>query len=90
MNDYYQEEYISVYDLLDWAKEKNFNAEHVAAQDILNILREQEIDLYRHYEGIKPRLTIEEQSLNDILSDIVANSGYGPKVLGPFDDDIPF
>jgi hypothetical protein len=83
----YQEEFISLYDLL-----KHTNAESIinATYQIHSILKEEkkQVKIYQYHAGIKPRLTLQEKPLNDYLLKINQNQGY--KNQGLDFNDIPF
>lgn len=85
-----QEEYISIYDLIEWAKTKHYKSIVAATFDIFTILQEQNqtVEVYQRYTGIKERITKKNQTLNKIVLDINKNQGY--QTDDGFDDTIPF
>ena len=79
-------DYISLYDLIEWAKsETNFNYTDTA-NDILRIIGDRYISLYREYGGLKPCIEADKQSFKRALQFMAKNNGYEEI----FDDDIPF
>ena len=83
-------EFISLYDLIEWAKSKHYGNFINATHDIFTILREEnkEVNSYKYYTGIKPRTTKTNKKLSDYL--LVLNKNHGYKIDDDFDDDIPF
>lgn len=65
-------DYISLYDLIEWAKSYNNNNLDNAITDLINIIQEQKIDLktYIIHDGIKPRISVNNASLLTCLKDI--------------------
>ena len=79
-------DYISLYDLIEWAKnETGFNYTDTA-NDILRIIGDRYISLYREYGGLKPCIETDKQSFKNALQFMAKNNGYEEI----FDDDIPF
>ena len=79
-------DYISLYDLIEWAKnETGFNYTDTA-NDILRIIGDRYISLYREYGGLKPCIETDKQSFKNALQFVAKNNGYEEI----FDDDIPF
>ncbi|WP_233112794.1 hypothetical protein [Aggregatibacter actinomycetemcomitans] len=70
-------DYISLYDFIEWAKNAG-NHENLSdtASDILRILGEQNIALYREYGGLKPRIEKDKQSLKKALEFVEINNDY--------------
>ena len=83
-------EFISLYDLIEWAKSKHYGNFINATHDIFTILREEnkEVNSYKYYTEIKPRTTKTNKKLSDYL--LVLNKNHGYKIDDDFDDDIPF
>ena len=79
-------DYISLYDLIERAKnETGFNYTDTA-NDILRIIGDRYISLYREYGGLKPCIETDKQSFKNALQFVAKNNGYEEI----FDDDIPF
>ena len=74
-------EYISLYELIEWAKNAG-NHENLSdtASDILRILGEQNIALYREYGGLKPCIEKDKQSLKKALEFVKINNDYFDKL----------
>lgn len=87
-----QEEFVSLFDLLQYVQ--HIHSENItnATYDILTILQEEDkkLDVYKFHSGIKPRITLQEKPLNDYLLKINRNQGYKTQGLDSFNDDIPF
>lgn len=77
-------DYISLYDLLEWAK-PNYDNLSATATDLLRLLNGQNIQLYRHYTGIKKSIDKDNQKLAEILKSVKAYNSYEEP-----DFDIPF
>lgn len=83
-----QNDYISLYDLIEWAKiAGNHNDYSDAANDLLRIMGDQTLQLYKAYGGLKPSIDKDKRSLKQALEFIKANNGYE---FSFSDDDIPF
>lgn len=80
------QEYISLYDLLEWANTKYYGNLTNTTYEILALLREnnQTLPIYQHHKGIKPRITKLDNTLNEYLKAINENGQYGDPT------DIPF
>lgn len=83
-------DYVSLYDLLEWAN-PNYSNLSDTAEDLLRLLQGKNIQLYRHYTGIKKSIDKDDQQIAEMLKFIEVNNGYKKKE-NPFDDDfdIPF
>ncbi|TYA25546.1 hypothetical protein FXE05_03850 [Aggregatibacter actinomycetemcomitans] len=78
-------DYISLYDFIEWAKIAG-NHENLTdtVNDILRILGEQNVVLYREYGGLKPCIEKDKQSLKKALQFVAINNDYSGS------DEIPF
>ena len=78
-----QEEFISLYDLLEWAKNSYSDDLAATTYDLISILDENSLsaDVYKYFDGIKPRTVKAEKTLRAYLLDI--NDKYGYDML-PF------
>ncbi|WP_257616511.1 hypothetical protein [Rodentibacter ratti] len=86
MTSQHKGDYISLYDFIEWAKEAGHHGNlSDTANDILRILGEQHIALYREYGGLKPCIEKDKQSLKKALQFVATNNRYDD-----FDDTIPF
>ncbi|GAB1656961.1 hypothetical protein HW40_02730 [Mannheimia haemolytica] len=84
-------EYISLYDLLEWANTKYYGNLTNTTYEFLALLQENNktLPIYKYHKGIKDRLTKQEKSLNDYLKEINAHHGYKIN-KNIFDSEIPF
>ncbi|MGX2969169.1 hypothetical protein ACWIVY_02510 [Ursidibacter sp. B-7004-1] len=82
-------DYISLYDLLEWAKPEYSNLSDTA-KDLMRLLNGANIQLYRHYTGIKKSIDKDEQKILDMLIFVEQNNGYEKAEPFNFDEDIPF
>ena len=84
-------EFISLYDLIEWAKTKNSRSLINATYDIFTILKEECSDAfaYEYLAGIKLRTIKTDKKLSDYVLALNLNKGY-KKTVDNFDDDIPF
>ncbi|OOF64706.1 hypothetical protein [Rodentibacter sp. Ppn85] len=78
-----QDEFVSIFDLLKFVNSQNIIN---ATYQIISILEEtgKNVCVYERHNGIKPRLTIQKESLRDYLFSINKNQGY------KIDEEIPF
>ncbi|WGE91809.1 hypothetical protein [Actinobacillus genomosp. 1] len=83
-----RDEYISLYDLLEWANSKYYGNLTNTTYEFLALLKEnnQTVPIYQYHKGIKDRLTKLGESLNQYLKDINSNHGYKNNLY----DDTPF
>ena len=74
-NNQSKEDYISLYDLIEWAKSKNHGNFINATHDIYTVLKEddKQVFSYKYYSGIKPRMTKTNQTLNQYVLDLNIN-----------------
>ncbi|APB79318.1 TPA: hypothetical protein RVS72_000533 [Pasteurella multocida] len=79
-----KEEYISLFDLLEWANNKYYGNLTNTTYEFLALLKEnnQTLPIYQHHKGLKDRITKLDNTLNDYLKAINHNHGYK--------SDIPF
>lgn len=72
------DEYISIYDLVEYAKGKHDGSIIEATYELINLIKENnaEIAVFEHFNGIKPRLTKQENKLYDYLLEINYFKGY--------------
>lgn len=78
-------DYISLYDFIEWAKSQTgFNYTNTA-NDILRIIGNRYIQLYKEYSGLKPCIETDKQSFKNALQFVAKNNGYEEMF-----DDIPF
>lgn len=80
-------DYISLYELLEWAK-PNYENLSQTATDLLRLLEGKNIQLYRRYTGIKKSIDKDDSNIKELLKFVQTNHGYNE--LQMFDDDIPF
>lgn len=80
-------DYISLYDLIEWVKnETGFNYTN-SANDILDIIGNRYILLYKEYGGLKPRIEIDNKyTFIKALQFVAKNNGYKEVYF----DNIPF
>lgn len=77
-------EYISLYELIEWAKNQTGFNYADTAKDILRIIGNRDISLYCEYGGLKPRIEKHSQDFKKTLQFLVINNAY-------FDsEEIPF
>lgn len=76
-------DYISIYELVEWAKQQ-YPSYQATADDLLRLLRDKQIQLYRHYGGIKPSIDKDNTKFIEALRFISENNSYN------FNDGMPF
>lgn len=79
-------DYISLYELLEWAK-SDYPDLSATAKDLLRLLDGKEIQLYRHYTGIKKSIDKDNQRLDEMLDFVKRKNSYEVDI---FEFDIPF
>ncbi len=83
-------DYISLYEFLEWSKKEYDNDLSMTAKDLLRLLQGSQIQLYRRYIGIKKTINKDTTSLKSALEFVLKNDGYEEK-NDDFDPDrIPF
>ena len=81
-----EQEYISLYDFIEWAKE-NYTNYTDTANDLIRLLDGKSLQLYRRYGGIKPSIEKDRTSLKLALEFVARCDGYKDYI---YDDNIPF
>lgn len=73
-----QEEFISLYDLLEWAQKSYGYSLTNTTYDLISILSENmaSVDVYEYFDGIKPRTVNTKTTLEVYLKEINRNHGY--------------
>jgi hypothetical protein len=79
-------EYISLYELIEWAKSQTGFDYTNTANDILRIIGDRYIQLYKEYGGLKPSIERDNNNFKRSLQFVSENNGYEPF----FDEQIPF
>ncbi|WP_386693100.1 MULTISPECIES: hypothetical protein [Lonepinella] len=79
-------DYISLYDLLEWAK-PNYPSLSETAKDLLRLFKDKNIQTYHFYNGIKPRIEKTNIKISEMLSILIKYNAYYDDE--PY-DDIPF
>ena len=69
-------DYISVYELIEWAKSEYENHIGDTAKDILRLLNGKQIKTYKHYTGLKSRIEKDDTDLIRMLNFAYINNGY--------------
>lgn len=87
-----QNDYISVYELIEWAKSEYGNHIGDTAKDILRLLNGKQVQTYKNYTGLKARIEATETNLSQLLNFACNQNGYkkSTSLYDNFDDDIPF
>lgn len=80
-------DYISIYDFVEWAKAK-YPSYNATANDLIRLLNGANIQLYRQYSGIKESIDKDNTSLISALRFVAKHDGYTDPF--DFDDEIPF
>ncbi|HDV7243922.1 TPA: hypothetical protein RJ184_001736 [Mannheimia haemolytica] len=85
-----QNDYISVYDFIEWAS-KHYSSLSETANDLNRLLKDKNIQLYRQYGGISPSIDKDNTNLKAAFDFVAINNGYEKQSSSfNFDDDIPF
>ncbi|OOF53632.1 hypothetical protein [Rodentibacter trehalosifermentans] len=73
-----QEEFINLYDLLEWASQSYNYSLTNTTYDLINILSENmaSVDVYEYFDGIKPRTVKSPRTLKSYLEEINKARGY--------------
>ncbi|NYA48855.1 hypothetical protein [Haemophilus haemolyticus] len=79
-------EYISLYELIEWAKSQTGFDYTNTANDILRIIGDRYIQLYKEYGGLKPSIERDDNNFKRSLQFVSENNGYEYF----FDEQIPF
>lgn len=79
-----QNDYISLYDFIEWAS-KHYSSLSETANDLNRLLKDKNIQLYRQYGGISPSIEKDNTNLQQALDFVVENNGYKD-----ISNDIPF
>ena len=83
-----EQEYISLYDFIEWAKE-NYTDYTTTANDLIRLLNGKSLQLYRRYSGIKPSIEKERINLKQALEFVAKHNGYEGNMIF-FVVNIPF